>query len=441
MKYSYPNRAIGAIFSAMFLLIAATGTINAQSNSELVFRKPTVDSGNGGNDGAIYRFASVQTGVDALVKITGRSSSLVKLENIDLDNTGWDKAFQPQVSYNNGKTKTAADWWMEFKITFVKAGTKTAADVTSLNVTGLDIDGDNNNLTEYLSFYKQSSYALEKNSKLTVTSILDNLLGSVLDLLTPTSGKKFMGTKTEYGGVDTTQTQLMVTNTYNNVNSFTVRTGAKSTGSADDTRRMYSMYFKSFTYNSAVVASLPVKLINWNATYADNNVKLSWATTQEINASHFIIERSANGTDYTDAALIFANGNSEIQVDYSYNDKVPGTNSGILYYRLRSVDLDGKSTVSDVRIIRLGAANASAVKIVTYPNPVQSEVRITIPASWQDKAVVYQVLNTNGQAVKTVTTSHAGQTEVIPMGQVPQGMYIVRVICGNETGVQSVVKQ
>jgi len=444
MTYSYPtNRTLSALFAAI-TLFAGFGTTQAQTTTnELVFNNVSLDSGRAGKDGAIYRFPSVQSGVDALVKITGRSSSKVTLESIDLTSTGWDKAFQPQVSYNDGNTNSAADWWMEFKVSFVKAGTKTATPVSSFNATGLDLDGDGDKLNEYMSFYNQASYTLETNTKLTVTSLLDNLLGSLLDLLTPTAGKKFSGSKTDYSGIDTSVTSLMVTNTYNNTNAFTVRTGAKTTDGSDRTTRMYSMYFKSFTYSSAVVASLPVKMIDWNATYNNNNsqVSLKWATTQEINASHFIIERSADGVEYADAAMIFANGNSQVLVNYSYNDKIPAGNSGILYYRLRSVDMDGKSTMSDTRIIRLGAANSNTVKIATYPNPVQNELRITVPAGWQDKSVVYQLVNTNGQTMKTVTTSHAGQTEVMSMSQVPQGMYIVRVICGNETGVQAIVKQ
>jgi hypothetical protein len=441
MTYSYPtNRTLSALFAAI-IIFACFGTTQAQTTTELVFNNVSLDSGRAGKDGAIYRFPSVKSGVDALVKITGRSSSKVTLESIDLTSTGWDKAFQPQVSYNDGSTNAAADWWMEFKISFVKAGTKTATPVSSFNATGLDLDGDGDKLNEYMSFYNQASYTLEQNTKLTVTSLLDNLLGSVLDLLTPTAGKKFSGSKTDYSGIDTSATSLMVTNTYNNTNAFTVRTGAKTTDGSDRTTRMYAMYFKSFTYSAAVVASLPVKMIDWNATYSNNQVSLKWATTQEINASHFIIERSTDGVEYMDAAMIFANGNSETLVNYSYKDKIPGGNSGILYYRLRSVDMDGKSTVSAIRMIRLGAAAANTVKIATYPNPVQAELRITVPASWQDKAAVYQLVNTNGQAIKTVTTSHAGQTEIMSIGQVPTGMYIVKVVCGNETGVQAIVKQ
>src|SRR5690242_1647052 len=71
---------------------SGTGQGNGGPNSELVFRNGTLVTGTAGADGAVYRFPGVATGIDALVKINGRSSSLVKLVSIDLTNTGFDKA-------------------------------------------------------------------------------------------------------------------------------------------------------------------------------------------------------------------------------------------------------------------------------------------------------------------------------------------------------------
>jgi hypothetical protein len=447
MKFLYPDHKsnvsfITAALIALFTLAGITATAQQTTVPELSFINPKLEphSVSDGKDGAIYRFSNVQAGIDALVTINGRSSTLVKLENIDLTGTGWDKAFQPQVSYNSGKTKGAADWWMEFQITFVKTGTTTATSVSSFNVTGLDIDGDGDKLAEYLNFYNQKSYTLEKNSKITVSSLLDDLLGGLLGLLTPTAGKKFTGTTTDYSGVDTSITSIMATNTYANTNSFTVRTGAHTSDATDEASRMYALYFKSFSYTAPTVSFLPVTLIDWNATYANNTVSLKWTTTVEQNSSHFIIERSTDGSDYTDAAMIVAAGNSETLINYSYNDKIPAGNSGILYYRLRSVDMDGTSKVSDVRVVRIGTVASNTVKIMTYPNPVISDLRITVPQNWQDKSVTYQLVNTNGQTIKTYSTSHASQTEVISMAQVPSGMYFIKVTCGTETGVQSIMK-
>ncbi len=439
MNYLYPDHKTfsSPVKAALILLITlvSVGSAGAQTTPELVFSNATLvaNTAADGADGAIYRFPSVQSGVDALVKINGRSSTLVKLESIDLTNTGFDKAFQPQVSYNNGRTSSAADWWMEFQVSFVKAGTSTATIVNSFNVTSVDNDGDGSKLNEYVSMYGLQSYTLENNTKITVTSLLD----LVLSVLTP--GKKFNGAITDYPGIDTTVTSIMTTALYKNTNSFTVRTGAHTTGASSEASRMYSLYFKSFSYQ-APQSSLPVTLIDWNAIYNINTVSLKWTTTVEVNSSHFIVERSTDGVDYTDAAMIFAAGNSEVLTNYSYNDKIPAGSNGVLYYRLRSVDMDGKSKVSSVLVVRIGAAAANNVKIITYPNPVISELRITVPQNWQDKAVTYQLMNTNGQTIKMLSTGHAGQTTTMSMAQVPSGIYLMKVTCGNETGVQSIMK-
>jgi len=108
-----------AVVAVVFVSFGSFAGTN--NGGELIFRNPVLASGTAGADGAIYRFSNVATGLDALVKINGRSSSLVTLVNIDLSNTGFDKAFQPQVTYNNGNTPDGnTDYWMEFGISFVQ---------------------------------------------------------------------------------------------------------------------------------------------------------------------------------------------------------------------------------------------------------------------------------------------------------------------------------
>jgi len=443
MKLLYPSKpltifltAIKAALVIIFLIAGFYTVANAQTSQELVFKNPVLQSGTAGANNAVYRFPSVMTGIDALIKINGRSSSMVQLVTIDLENTGFEKAFQPQVTYGSNNTSPAgySDWWMEFQISFVQSNTNTAASVSKFNVTGLDIDGNNDKISEYQTYYGLQSYTLESNTKLTVSTIqelISNLLTNV--------AKRFDGPVTTCDGVDTSKTANMTTNTYVNTNSFRLRTGAVSTGVSGAADRMYSLWFKTFTYETAVTSTLPVTLINWNAALSNNNIALKWTTTTEKNASHFIVERSFDGIEYSDAAMIFANGNSDININYSYNDKVPAGNTGIIYYRLKMVDNDGNYKVTDVRIVRIGKSG-EAVKVIAYPNPVVNDVRITVPQSWQGKTISYQVTNSNGQLMRSYTVQNAGQTEIIGMSQVPAGMYIVRVSNGTETAVQSVVK-
>ena len=76
------------------------------------------------------RFTNVTTNVDAIVTITDRSDVLVNMLNLDMNTSGFDGAFQPQVGYNNGTTPGAADWWMQFNIRFVTSGSNTPVAIS-----------------------------------------------------------------------------------------------------------------------------------------------------------------------------------------------------------------------------------------------------------------------------------------------------------------------
>jgi hypothetical protein len=103
------------------------------------------------------------------------------------------------------------------------------------------------------------------------------------------------------------------------------------------------------------------------------------------------------------------------------------------------VDMDGKSSTSDIRVIRIGQTGEN-LKLLAFPNPVINEVRLTIPQAWQDKSVTYQVMNSHGQVLKSYSVQRASQTETINMQQMPAGMYILKASNGTETGTQMIIK-
>jgi hypothetical protein len=419
-----------------FLLSVTIIGFARQGNTKktLEFRNATLISGTAGADNAVYRFPQVSSDIDALVKITGRSSSLVKLVSIDMTNTGWDKAFQPEVTYNNGNTTGFNDWWMEFEISFVEKGKSTLVDVNSFDVTGLDIDGNGDKIREYVSFYKPKSYLLEGTSLLQVKNLLDLVLG----LLTP--GKKFEGPTRNFSNIDTSATGVMVTNTYDNANKFRLRTGGASSGSNSGASRMYSMYFKSFKYEAPVQFTLPLVLNSFDAALNNKKVSLNWVTGMEKSLSHFVIERSTNGVDYTEAGLVFAYGNSGVKQTYAFADVINTNSKGVLYYRLKMVDTDKRSQRSNVRMIKTSEASAD-IQLTAFPNPVVNEVRVTIPASWQNKSVNYDVYNTSGVLVKHVATRSASQIETVDMQNLGAGMYVVKASTETESAMQRIIKK
>jgi len=419
----------------LVILSAFVMNANAQPTGEMTFENPSLEPGSvaGTANGAVYRFANVNSQMDAIMTISGRSSSQVTVNNLDLTGNGFNKAFQPQIKFNNGNITSAGTWWIEFQFQFVNKGTNVPAQMSEFHVTGLDIDGNGSRLREWDAFYGGSSYTLENNSQLTVS----NLVGSLnLPLL---NGKQFLGSVTDRTNIDTAATEVMTTVKYTNTSSLVVRLGTTTTGSASNANRMYSVWFKNFAY-IAPISTLPVKLTAFNASLAKDKVNLKWETVSEINVSHFQLERSTDGVNFSQAAMVFSYGAADTKANYSYSDNVASFQVPVVYYRLRSVDIDGKSELSETRIIRLSKDQANSISLLTYPNPVMNELRITVPNNWQNKQTVFELFNANGQIANRKATTGSNQTETINTSNLAPGFYIVRVTCDGQTAQQKIVK-
>jgi len=82
-------------------------------------------------------------------------------------------------------------------------------------------------------------------------------------------------------------------------------------------------------------------------------VDLKWTTEIETNLSHIMVEKSSDGKNYRDAALVFTYGNTTSRSDYTFSDNIINIKLGPVYYRLRIVDADGTTQYSDTRIIEI----------------------------------------------------------------------------------------
>ncbi|MCS3796788.1 T9SS type A sorting domain-containing protein [Niastella sp. OAS944] len=420
-------------FLALLMMLAAVSTTQAQG---LEFKDASLVQGREGQDGAVYKFPNVAPNVNGFIKIAGRSSSAVKLSTIDLTSTGFNKAFQPHIAYEKKNAgKSERDWWLEFEISFHSTIDSTPVTISTMDLTALDIDGDDD-INEWVALYNLTTYTTEQRTSLSVDDLLENIL-STLTL----TGKKFSGPNKDYSGIDTSATKLMATAQYLNKNKMRVRAGGHSDNRDIDTERMYSFWFKSFTYQAPVNGTLPVVLSAFTAKKNGSQAVLNWTTDVEEHVSHFVVEKSLNGTAFNEAGVIFTEGNnSTLRREYSFKDDLKAVTSGFVYYRMKIVDMDGKYEHSATRIIKMDADNTTAKIITVYPNPVTGELRITLAASWQDKAVSIQLMNANGQNIKRISNNIAGQTATVNVSGMAPGIYLLQVSDGKETAVQRFIK-
>ena len=160
------------------------------------------------------------------------------------------------------------------------------------------------------------------------------------------------------------------------------------------------------------VQALPLRLISFDVQKHNDGNLLNWTTAQEINVSHFIIEKSNNGSRYTAIGAQDAG-----QSSYYFADK--NLSTPISYYRLKMIDRDGKFTYSPVKSIKNSERETSTV----YPNPSQHGI-VTIAFKERGKKNI-TVTDVYGKMILQKSAEN-DQTIQLNITGVP-GVYLVTI--------------
>lgn len=177
---------------------------------------------------------------------------------------------------------------------------------------------------------------------------------------------------------------------------------------------------------------LPVVFASFTARRSGTAVLLNWQTASEQNNSGFSVERYANG-NWQEVGYVASQaqaGNSDAVLSYNFTD--PNTIKGISQYRIRQVDLDGRSKASDIRIVK---GEGVLGKTVIYPNPgLDGKINVVFEDATTARDVT--IVDMTGKVVKQWRgiTSNNLQVE-----NLPAGIYSLRIIAV-ETGEQAVEK-
>ncbi|OQP67701.1 T9SS type A sorting domain-containing protein [Niastella populi] len=179
-----------------------------------------------------------------------------------------------------------------------------------------------------------------------------------------------------------------------------------------------------------VSSVLPVTLTYFTGKYENGRSLLNWETAMEEHVDHFAIERSDDGRQFTEAGTVKATGNSNWRIKYAFADSKPV--NGAVWYRLRTVDLDGASRYSNV--IRL-TNTASHVEVLSVtPNPFENVVRVQVYA---DKGLPTSVrlVDMTGRemyTVKSILSTGNNTISLNPSASLAKGVYVLQVIAGSE---------
>lgn len=120
---------------------------------------------------------------------------------------------------------------------------------------------------------------------------------------------------------------------------------------------------------------LPIILSHFSGSVDNCTVNLNWTTDTEDLFSHFLVQKSIDGTVFNTIKKVDSKGGENITARYSFTDKDQLAKRN--YYRLGMVDNDGATAYSDIIQVTADCADGVYLSPV-YPNPVRGISKLRI---------------------------------------------------------------
>jgi hypothetical protein len=195
--------------------------------------------------------------------------------------------------------------------------------------------------------------------------------------------------------------------------------------------------------------ALPITLVSFTATVLNqNSVRLDWTTISETNNYGFEVQKSADDeTNYQTIPNSFVPGHGTTTEPHSYTYTDNTATSGLWYYRLKQIDLDGTHHFTEgLRVdVLTGVSERPLPKEFAldqnFPNPFNpvTKIELAVPRESHVRLVVYNLL---GQEVATLVdeVKQAGyHTVTFNAAGFSSGLYFYRMNAGEVSFLRKMI--
>jgi hypothetical protein len=172
---------------------------------------------------------------------------------------------------------------------------------------------------------------------------------------------------------------------------------------------------------SAPSSILPVKLALFTGRAQGNAIQLQWKAAMEINTSHYDVQRSANGINFTSIGKVDAGA---IGGQYHFADATPL--QGKNHYRLRMVDNDGSFEYSGIVVLTTGLTSGTQPYLSLFPNPASGTIKVVVQSTrnTMDKLQLY---NAAGVLMLSENMVPGERNKQLNIASLSPGTYFIRL--------------
>lgn len=175
--------------------------------------------------------------------------------------------------------------------------------------------------------------------------------------------------------------------------------------------------------------TLPVRLSEFVATKAGQQVHLEWKTASEQNNKGFDVQRSKDGSDWIKIGFVNSAGNSSTGKSYQFTDATPS--SGKNFYRLLQYDLDNQVTHSSIVVV-----DFSANDFYTLQHTGNGLYQIAIVSA---KPIELSIVDLSGKKLFGKTAAQG--LHQLDISRYAQGIYLLWIRKGDRMLTEKLIKQ
>ncbi len=149
---------------------------------------------------------------------------------------------------------------------------------------------------------------------------------------------------------------------------------------------------------------------------------ISWRTATEVNSKGFYVERKlGNENKFEELEFVESIKSLNTENKYKYQDNIVGVNDKrAIYYRLKQVDHDGKTSFSE--IIKASVNDCESKALSIFPNPTSDYINVAL-SNWKGTDIVsYKIVNNIGVTIYQNEEININQSRINIENYIP-GMY------------------
>lgn len=180
--------------------------------------------------------------------------------------------------------------------------------------------------------------------------------------------------------------------------------------------------FGNFTFAS-LEFMIPLEFLGITAQRKTGYNLVEWKTADATNTHHFEVERSDDGLSFKSIGTL-GSYNSPLVMNYSFKD-VEQTNDRV-WYRVRSVDIDGQYKLSSV--VSVNALKQGSQQMFVLNNPAHGSIQLYAPDSYRGDCDYY-LNTTSGQTIQKgkLRVTGVGNISIKLNPGITQGVYILQI--------------